>query len=843
MEKSHKAIAMFLLTLLLASSSLVIASYLGYFPNNVGLGIANANVNYPLELSAYATPTSIRVNPPAFLDANVTPPPVNNTAPLPYNANATRNHAGGGTGSFQTSIPTQPSPDAGPDGLVQSNYADATSNYVTSLSVSLSSVTEGDIVVAMVNDEGGPKTITITISDSRVGSSANWKTPVNVNDGTITVSQISYGTAQTSGADTVTTTFSQQTRYVVLSVWDINGYSASNPVTTKNSNDGSSFSVPSVNIASNSFTLAGVAADSAGTWSGTSGFSLTSGTDWGYEYTLSPPSSTTASMSATGATWWTEVLIAFSQSSSPPPTVGIVQNQYSYTGSTYVSYLSVTLNSEVTASNILVAMVNVEGGGYGSTFTLIDHLNNVWTTEPASSDNLVTKSDIYYTTIASTGSDTVTVNFSPNVRYAVLSVWEIAGYYAPGVIYSKGASSSGCCSVGQVSPQTNSFALAGAAVDSAGTWTGTNGFTLYAPGVDWAVEYSTAPPSPTTASMSATSSTYWSEVFISFPVAYYGLNQCSKQGCPSSVSCIQPSPDPISTGDSAKDQYDSCFLGAAKLFNLNPLFLKSEAEIETGIYPSPGTNHASAIWDWFGLDTPCYSHSYGILQITPACNGWFALYSSNGQVPSGYTCWYTSTSSSESGGKQPDGQPPGNSQYPPDSYYTNVNYVCDNYAGGNFVIDISQNTGDSYAWPFSAYNPAYAIWSTAYIYRNVAIGDAVSYINAHSLSCSNTQVWYMAVGGYNTNVEGPQCDYFGGSEGSDSSFIGNCAPNTSCDIDTPTGLVEGSDRGNDYVDQIVSWYTYWANQNLYPNPYTLYPYSDTTNPYYGFGCSVSATQC
>lgn len=386
---------------------------------------------------------------------------------------------------------------------------------VSSLSVTLSSsVTKGDILVAMINDEAGPTTNSFTISDSAVGGN-NWVPAVEITDGIITVSEIFYGVAVSSLTDTVTAYFSSSTKYVSLSVWEISGYYPEAIVTSSGSGDGATFSVTSVGIASNSFVLAGVAADSAGTWSGTSGFTFSHGADYAFEYTTSPPSSTTASMSATGATHWTEVMIAFPNSYTAP-TIGLVQSKKTFTGSTYVSSLSVTMNSNVTNNTLLVAMVNVEGGGNGVTISISDTQGSNWTLAKDITDTVITQSAVFDTSPPYIGLDTINVNFSNSVRYAVASVWEVVGYTTMNVTGSTGKGSSSCCAASpQISPSNDSFTLAGAAVDSAGAWTGTSGFNFTA-GTDWAFEFDLLPPATTTASMSSSGSTYWTEVLISF---------------------------------------------------------------------------------------------------------------------------------------------------------------------------------------------------------------------------------------------------------------------------------------------------------------------------------------
>ena len=196
----------------------------------------------------------------AFVQPNGAPSQ-NTTKPLPQNPNATSSHAPGGTSSV--SIPRSsgshsPPPPSGGGSVVQDGDAFTTSSSVSSLSVTLSSsITSGNIIVAMVNDEAGPISNTFTMGDinGRLGS---WTTAVNINDGTITESGIYYATISSTGSDTIKVTFSTSTRYVVLSVWEIHGYTTSGVVVSSGSGDGSSFSVTSTSVASGSFALAGV---------------------------------------------------------------------------------------------------------------------------------------------------------------------------------------------------------------------------------------------------------------------------------------------------------------------------------------------------------------------------------------------------------------------------------------------------------------------------------------------------------------------------------------------------------------------------------------------------------
>lgn len=80
--------------------------------------------------------------------------------------------------------------------------------------------------------------------------------------------------------------------------------------------------------------------------------------------------------------------------------------------------------------------------------------------------------------------------------------------------------------------------------------------------------------------------------------------------------------DPIATGNSLYDSYDSVILAAASQYNLDPMILKSQMAQESYF-------NSQAV----SSDDPCgqiiqngvdVGHSYGLMQMTPACISWFA---------------------------------------------------------------------------------------------------------------------------------------------------------------------------------------------------------------------------
>ena len=151
----------------------------------------------------------------------------------------------------------------------------------------------------------------------------------------------------------------------------------------------------------------------------------------------------------------------------------------------------------------------------------------------------------------------------------------------------------------------------------------------------------------------------------------------------------QSSIDPIATGRSMYDQYDSIILAAASKYGLDPMILKSQVAQES-------------FFDQFAVspDTPCgqvyqngvdVGYSYGLLQLTPACNSWFA--------------------------RNPDGS-----------------------------FDLTKNVSLS-QWANSAFNPIYNIHSAA-------LGEYENLQNAKQLfnGCTSNQYIYISLAIYNAGV-------------------------------------------------------------------------------------------
>jgi hypothetical protein len=137
-----------------------------------------------------------------------------------------------------------------------------------------------------------------------------------------------------------------------------------------------------------------------------------------------------------------------------------------------------------------------------------------------------------------------------------------------------------------------------------------------------------------------------------------------------------------------------------------------------------------------------YSHSYGIFQDTPACEGTFLQPS----LPAGYTCTPTGTE---------DNIPFG----------TQVTFYCEsatslgvNTPNGNVkgVINAVQNTSDPY-YATSVFNPAYQLF--VYITNSWAINFQQANMGANG--CTIYQQWYLSLAFWLTGNATNSCSLSG----------------------------------------------------------------------------------
>jgi hypothetical protein len=237
------------------------------------------------------------------------------------------------------------------------------------------------------------------------------------------------------------------------------------------------------------------------------------------------------------------------------------------------------------------------------------------------------------------------------------------------------------------------------------------------------------------------------------------------------AECTPPANDPIGTGNADYDLYDGCILAAMQIAGLTETWqgqlLKAQAMNESGITPVITTNdnmcggQNCGIWaisaGRSSSDSPpgpCgssmtdpatnqvdYSHSYGIFQSTPACEGTFLPPT----LPAGYKCTPTGTV---------DNIPFG----------ADVTFYCEsattlgtNTAGGvKGYINAVQKTSDPY-YATSVFNPAYQL--LVYIAHSWAVNFKEA--NAMASGCTIYQQWYLSLAYWLTGSATTTCSLTG----------------------------------------------------------------------------------
>jgi hypothetical protein len=233
---------------------------------------------------------------------------------------------------------------------------------------------------------------------------------------------------------------------------------------------------------------------------------------------------------------------------------------------------------------------------------------------------------------------------------------------------------------------------------------------------------------------------------------------CSKAaGCV--ADCAPPANNPIATGNADYDLYDGCLLAAAEAAGLTETWmvqlLKAQALNESGITPSIAASSKSACggqncgpWAISAGSVsgdsppgPCgvsstdpatgtadYSHSYGLFQSTPACEGTFLTPT----LPAGVTC---------TGTTKIDDIP----------FAVGVDrFYCES-ATSLGVTDLEGKQAKGYinAWQTttsplyatSVFNPAYQI----YMYVTYTWKYNFEAANAMAKGCSVYQQWYLSL--------------------------------------------------------------------------------------------------
>jgi hypothetical protein len=233
------------------------------------------------------------------------------------------------------------------------------------------------------------------------------------------------------------------------------------------------------------------------------------------------------------------------------------------------------------------------------------------------------------------------------------------------------------------------------------------------------------------------------------------------------ADCSPPADDPIATGKKDFDLYDGCILAGMKLAGMNEAWqgqlLKSQAYNESGITPVITTDDDTCggqncgIWaisaGTISGDSPpgpCgssakdpftgevdYSHSYGLFQETPACEGTFLSKS----LPTGYTCTGTTKANNIPFG-------------------TDITFYCESATSlgsmtpngvKGYINAVQKTTDPNYAT--SILNPAYQLY--VYLDHTWALNFAAANSKVHG--CTEVEQWYLSLGYWLTGDPSNSC--------------------------------------------------------------------------------------
>ena len=227
------------------------------------------------------------------------------------------------------------------------------------------------------------------------------------------------------------------------------------------------------------------------------------------------------------------------------------------------------------------------------------------------------------------------------------------------------------------------------------------------------------------------------------------------------ADCSPPTVDPIATGNASFDLYDGCILAGMRVAKMTEAWqgklLKSQAYNESGITPlvttddntcggqncgpwaisagsisgdsPPGPCGSSAKDKLTGMVD--YSHSYGLFQSTPACDGVFALTKT---LPLGDTCTATTTANNIPFG-------------------SSVDFYCESETSnmyGSYIDAVQDTTSPLYA--LSAFNPAYQIF--VYFAQWPANFEQA---NANASGCTMIEQWYLTLAYWLTGDASKSC--------------------------------------------------------------------------------------
>jgi hypothetical protein len=227
------------------------------------------------------------------------------------------------------------------------------------------------------------------------------------------------------------------------------------------------------------------------------------------------------------------------------------------------------------------------------------------------------------------------------------------------------------------------------------------------------------------------------------------------------ADCSPPPNDPLATGMPGLDLYDGCLLAGMQLAKMTDIqqgkLLKSQAYNESGISPVITTNDDTCggqncgIWaisagSVSGDDPPgpCgssaidkftgavdYSHSYGLFQSTPACDGVFALTKT---LPQGAQCTGTTEANNIPFG-------------------STIDFYCESATSntdGSYIDAVQDTTSPLYG--LSAFNPAYQI----YVYF-AQWPSNYQQANASATGCTAVEEWYLTLAYWLTGDASTSC--------------------------------------------------------------------------------------
>jgi len=196
--------------------------------------------------------------------------------------------------------------------------------------------------------------------------------------------------------------------------------------------------------------------------------------------------------------------------------------------------------------------------------------------------------------------------------------------------------------------------------------------------------------------------------------------------------------DPIAVHNTNEDQYDQIIIQSVASHGLDSsiaMIIKAQIVIESGF-------NAQAI-SMYDTQLPCGSHSYGLLQVTPACETGFAT------LPAG-----TAVTATITGGLN---QVPAVLTYANPADKTNGNTIVKE---GNIIIDLVTNSSNQY-WSTSAFNPAYEI-----DFGVKALASVMSQMKSKYPNCTSANYVSMGLAGYNQGSNAVTgCTSYGGGQG------------------------------------------------------------------------------